>query len=70
MLKHKWSEGSTNFWKVENNKVIVRENIHFRDIKGALQRSSNDEESCWKYSRELEAKEKALRMCFFEMKLN
>ena len=33
----------------ENNKVIEWGKIHFGDIKGALQRSSNDKEGSWKY---------------------
>ena len=34
--------------KAENNKIIERRNVHFDIIKGALPRSSNNKEDCWK----------------------
>ena len=44
MLKHEYKEGSNNSWKTENNKVIERGNIHFENIKEALQRSQKNKE--------------------------
>ena len=42
-------EGSNNCWKTENNSVIEWGNVYFWDIKEVLEKSSNEEEGCWKY---------------------
>ena len=40
----------TTIWKIENNKDVEWENVHFGDIKGALPWSLNTKEGCWKYN--------------------
>ena len=55
---------SNNNWKTENNKVIEWGNVHFGNIKGALQSSMNNKVVCWKYNQVEDQNKKSFKNLF------